>query len=43
MTVPEFWLIADAKKPPEMVGKIRKDDFDRLHDLLKKAQNGEPR
>jgi hypothetical protein len=34
MSPGEFWLIYDVKKPPETVGKMSVDTFDRLKDML---------
>jgi len=34
MSPAETWLLYDGVKPPEMVGNMKKDTFDRLRDLL---------
>lgn len=36
MSPQEFWTLADELKPPEMIGKVRKDTFDELVEELKK-------
>lgn len=38
MSPQEFWLIAEARQPPEMVGSMRKDTFDHLVGLLNDAK-----
>lgn len=35
----EFFLIYDARKPPEMIGKMRKDTFDNLVGMLENAKS----
>ena len=35
----EFFLIYDERKPPEMVGKMRKDTFDNLVEMLENAKS----
>jgi hypothetical protein len=42
MTPLEFYLIADAKRPPEMIGNLRKDVYDDLAAALE-TNSGEPR
>lgn len=39
MSPNEFFLIYDRRKPPEMVGKMRKDTFDNLVEMLENAKS----
>jgi hypothetical protein len=34
MSPAEMWALYDAVKPPEMVGKMTKETFDNLRDML---------
>lgn len=34
MSPQEFWRIVEMRKPPEMVGAMKKDTFDELRALL---------
>jgi tail assembly chaperone len=34
MSPQEFWFLIEARKPPEMVGNMRKEVFDELRGML---------
>jgi hypothetical protein len=38
MSPQEFWLIADQRKPPEMVGAMKKETFDELRQMLHEGE-----